>query len=102
MSLQPQLRMTFEKYLEWERHQENKHEYFNGDIFAMTGASRNHNLITANTLAGLHAQLRGKPCEIYPSDMRVKVSLTGLYTYPDIVVVCGEPQFNDLCWSASL
>jgi len=95
MSIQAQLHMTSPEYLEWERCQESKHEYFNGDVFAMTGASRKHNLITANLLAGLHTQLRNKPCEIYSSDMRVKVSPTGLYTYPDIVVVCGEPQFED-------
>ncbi len=91
----PAQHLTSLEYLEWERCQESKHEYLNGDIFAMIGASRKHNLITANLLAGLHTQLRHKPCEIYSSDMRVKVSSTGLYTYPDIVVVCGEPQFDD-------
>ena len=95
MSIPAQQHLTSLEYLEWERCQESKHEYLNGDIFAMTGASRKHNLITANLLAGLHTQLRHKPCEIYSSDMRVKVSPTGLYTYPDIVVVCGEPQFED-------
>ncbi|NJO18382.1 MAG: Uma2 family endonuclease [Thioploca sp.] len=95
MSTPAQRHLTSLEYLEWERCQESKHEYFNGDIFAMTGASRKHNLITANLLAGLYTRLRHKPCEIYSSDMRVKVSLTGLYTYPDIVVVCGEPQFED-------
>lgn len=95
MSIPAQRYMTSPEYLEWERCQENKHEYLNGDIVAMTGASRKHNLITANLLAGLHLQLRNKPCEIYSSDMRVKISSTGLYTYPDIVVAGGEPQFED-------
>jgi Uma2 family endonuclease len=61
----------------------------------MAGASLAHNLIAGNTLASLHSQLRGKPCTIYPSDMRLKVSRTGLYTYPDISIVCGEPQLED-------
>ena len=61
----------------------------------MSGASRRHNLITVNITAGLHAQLRQRPCEVYTSDMRLKVSPTGLYTYPDVVVVCETPQFED-------
>jgi Uma2 family endonuclease len=95
MSLQPQQRYTPEEYLALERAAEDKSEYFNGEIFAMTGASRRHNLVAGNVFATLHAQLRKRPCEIYPSDMRVKVSPTGLYTYPDVVVVCGEPSFDD-------
>lgn len=61
----------------------------------MTGAKEPHNLIAGNTFAALHAQLRQRPCRVYPSDMRVKVSATGLLTYPDITVVGGQPQFND-------
>jgi Uma2 family endonuclease len=87
--------MTPEAYLEFERASEMKHEYFGGEVFAMTGASRNHNRIVANMLASLHGQLRKRPCEVYPSDMRVKTRSTILYTYPDISIVCGEPQFED-------
>jgi len=61
----------------------------------MSGASRKHNLLTVNISASLNQQLRGKPCEVYSSEMRVKVRATGLYTYPDVVVVCGEPQLED-------
>jgi Uma2 family endonuclease len=61
----------------------------------MSGASRQHNLISLNIGAELRAQLRDRPCEVYTSDMRVKVSLSGLYTYPDVVVVCEEPAFED-------
>jgi Uma2 family endonuclease len=86
---------TPDEYLELERKAEYKSEYFDGEIFAMTGASRKHNLVAGNVLAALHLQLRKRPCEIYPSDMRVKVSPTGLYTYPDVVIVCGEPMFDD-------
>ncbi|MGB7925318.1 MAG: Uma2 family endonuclease [Pyrinomonadaceae bacterium] len=95
MSSQVKIFYTPEEYLALERKAEDKSEYFNGEIFAMTGASRRHNLVAVNVLASLHAQLRKRPCEIYPSDMRVKVSPTGLYTYPDVVIVCGEPLFDD-------
>jgi Uma2 family endonuclease len=61
----------------------------------MSGASRKHNLITGNIGSEFNQQLRGKPYEAYMSDMRVKVTATGLYTYPDVVVVCGEPKFED-------
>ena len=61
----------------------------------MTGASRKHNLIAVNTASSLSQQLRGRSCEVYVSDMRVKVAASGLYTYPDVVVVCGEPKFED-------
>jgi Uma2 family endonuclease len=61
----------------------------------MTGASRNHNLITTHISSEFNQQLKGKPWEAYSSEMRVKVTATGLYTYPDVVVVCGEPKFED-------
>ena len=94
MSLQPRAQYTFEEYLELERSTREKHEYFRGEVFAMGGASEAHNLIVGNVLSGLHQQLRGKPCRVYPSDMRVKISPSGLYTYPDVVVVCGPPQIE--------
>ncbi len=95
MSSQTQSRLTPEEYLALERQAEAKREYLNGELFAMSGASRRHHLITVNIAAGLHAQLRQRPCEVYTSDMRLKVSPTGLYTYPDVVVVCETPQFED-------
>src|SRR5437660_351474 len=95
MSSQVKVYYTPDEYLALERKAEYKSEYFGGEIFAMTGASRKHNLVAGNVLASLHLQLRKRPCEIYPSDMRVKVSPTGLYTYPDVIVVCGEPIFDD-------
>ncbi|HYX30983.1 MAG TPA: Uma2 family endonuclease [Pyrinomonadaceae bacterium] len=87
--------ITPEEYLRLERQAEYKSEYLNGEIFAMSGASREHNLITANIGAEFNRQLRGKPCESYISDMRVKVRSNGLYTYPDVIVVCADPQFED-------
>ncbi len=95
MSAHPQKVWTVETYLAFERTSEERHEYFAGEIFAMAGASRIHNLVVMNTSASLHAQLRQKSCTVYPSDMRLKISVTGLYTYPDISVVCGQPQLED-------
>lgn len=91
-------RKTFlnpEEYLALDRQAEVRSEYVDGDMVAMSGGSREHNLIVTNIVSELRMQLKGRPCEVYSSDMRVKVSATGLYTYPDIVVVCGEPKFED-------
>jgi Uma2 family endonuclease len=84
-----------DEYLKRERQAEYKSEYLNGEVFAMTGASRKHNLITTNVSSALHSQLKAKPCEVYAVDMRVKVRSNGLYTYPDVAVVCEEPLFED-------
>lgn len=91
----PKARMTPEEYLKFERASEEKHEYFAGEIFAMSGASKNHNRITGTTSAALLAQVLERPCDVFSGDMRVKIHSTGLYTYPDISVVCGEPEFED-------
>jgi len=95
MSQQLKPYISPQEYLRLERQAEYKSEYLNGEIFAMSGASRKHNLLTLNIGGSLNQQLRGRACEAYTSDMRVKVSVTGLYTYPDVVVVCGEPHFED-------
>lgn len=87
--------LTEEEYLAFERESEIRHEYMSGHTYARAGASREHNLITGNVAAELRSQLRGKPCETYSNDMRVRVSRTGLYTYPDVVVVCDTPIFLD-------
>lgn len=87
--------LTPEEYLALERQAETKSEYCAGSIFAMAGANRRHNLIAINVVASLHAQLRKRPCNVFPSDMRVKVSATGMYAYPDVSVVCGQPRFDD-------
>ncbi len=95
MSSQVQTRLTPEQYLALERQAKHRSEYINSSIFAMAGASRQHNLIAGNVFGELRAQLRGLPCETYINDMRVKVSVTGLYTYPDVVALCGQPNFED-------
>ena len=84
-----------EEYLRRERLAEYKSEYLNGEIFAMAGASEQHNLIAGNIFGELREQLKTGSCRAYTSDMRVKVLSNGLYTYPDVIVVCGEPQFED-------
>src|SRR5215471_2641510 len=95
MSTLPGTYLTPEQYLEIERKAEFKSEYYQGEMFAMAGARRNHIRLVTNTVASMHPQLRGGECEVYSNDMRVCVSSAGLYTYPDIVVACGKPQFLD-------
>lgn len=90
-----QRRYTPEEYLTLERASSTRSEYVNGRINAMTGASENHNQIAGNIYTQLRLLLRGKPCRAYMSEMRVKVSPTGLYTYPDVVAVCGERHRED-------
>jgi Uma2 family endonuclease len=84
-----------EEYLALERKAEFKSEYIDGVMVAMPGASRRHNLIVVNLAREFSQQLRARPCEAYTSDMRVRVPSPRIYPYPDVVVVCGEPQFED-------
>jgi Uma2 family endonuclease len=86
---------TPDAYLALEREAEEKHEYLDGEIFAMAGASEAHILIVANLVMELGRQLKGRPCKVYPNDMRVNVRPRGLYTYPDVVVVCGKTELED-------
>jgi Uma2 family endonuclease len=95
VSTNPKVRITPEEYLALERKAEIKSEYIDGEMFAMSGAQREHNTIMVNLATELGVQLMDRPCEVYVADMRTKVSKTGLYTYPDAVVVCGEPEFED-------
>jgi Uma2 family endonuclease len=82
-------------YLEFERRSEVKHEFRDGEIVEMPGGTREHNLVEANLLWILTTALRGKDFEVYPSNMRVKAPEANLYTYPDVVVVGGEPLLED-------
>jgi Uma2 family endonuclease len=95
MALQPQTWLSPEEYLAVERQAACKSEYVAGEMFAMAGASRRHNLIVANVIRVLGNQLLASPCNVYPSDMRLKIPRTGRYTYPDITVACAEEQFED-------
>lgn len=87
--------LTPEEYLELERKAEYKSEFYNGEIFAMSGAGLKHNTIAARLYGLIDQHLRGKKCRWYPSDMRVLVAPSGLYTYPDLTVVCGPRQLAD-------
>jgi Uma2 family endonuclease len=87
---------TEEEYLERERKAHSKSEYYKGEIFALSGVKRNHNLLVTNLCREISSALRGKPCEVYPSDMRVRNKKDQFYTYPDVTIVCGKPEFlND-------
>jgi len=93
--------LTPEQYLEIERKAEFRSEYYDGEMFAMDEARPHnvikgaHSLIKTNLTRGLSEQLRPRPCQVYSTDMRVLAAPTGLFMYPDIVVVCGEPRFLD-------
>jgi len=95
MATQTKHRLTPEEYLVRERLAPTKSEYYRGEVFAMAGASERHNLIVTNLVASLVTSLRGRNYRVYSSDMRVLVCDTGLYTYPDVVVVCGKPILAD-------
>ena len=82
-------------YLEQERAAVNKHEYFKGEIVAMTGASLIHNRLVSNLFRKVGNLLEGTKCEIFPSDLRVSVSSAQSYTYPDATIVCNEPDMLD-------
>ena len=95
MSTVPKSVMSEAEYLAFERQSRDKHEFYLGETFAMAGSSRRHNLITLNIGGELRDRLKDRRCEAYVGDMRVRVKPTGLYTYPDVVVVCGDPEFLD-------
>ncbi len=95
MSQTAQRKLTPEQYLAMERRAEQRSEYFNGETFLLAGASRAHNRISTNIVAALDGLLADRDCDVYAGDMRVLVSRTGLFTYPDIVVACGKQEFSD-------
>lgn len=86
---------TPEEYLELERKAEFRSEYINGEIYATSGASFVHNRIAMNFAARAYQQLEGKPCVVVGSDQRVGITPTGMYTYPDVTIVCGTVQLQD-------
>jgi Uma2 family endonuclease len=88
-------RLTETEYLEIERAAHFKSEFFDGEMFAMAGGTPLHSLIAVNFAAELRNQLKGRPCAVYNSDLRIKVEATGLFTYPDVSVVCGPLDFAE-------
>ena len=95
MSKQPKVRMTAAEYLSTERDSSEKHEFAFGEIYAMSGASARHVEIVGNIARDFGNQLRERPCRVYSTDLRLAVDASHRYTYPDVVVVCGQPKFLD-------
>ncbi|MCA6503580.1 MAG: Uma2 family endonuclease [Pseudanabaena sp.] len=91
----PQNYVSADEYLRWEEQQEEKHEYIDGQVYAMAGASENHVDITTNLTVILSNHLRGKDCKLFPSDMRLNIASKKIYYYPDLLVTCDErDRFN--------
>lgn len=95
MSAVPKPYYTEAEYLEIEQNAHYKSEYYRGEIFAIAGASEEHNTIGVNISDALAPQLKGRPCRRYLFDMRLKILQTGLYTYPDLMVISGERKFTE-------
>lgn len=95
MSAVPKTKLTPAEYLAIERKAEFKSEYYRGEMFAMAGARFPHNTVKDNLIGELHGQLKGSPCRTLSSDQRVNIPATTLYTYPDIVIICEPPVFED-------
>ncbi len=90
--LVPRHRYTFEEYLELEAIASVRHEFYDGEIYAMAGGTPEHAAMTAAITSALGAQIQGSACRVYSSDLRVRVLATGLATYPDVTIVCGPSQ----------
>lgn len=97
MSAAPKPRLlTAAEYLAVEKAAPHKSEFYHGEMFAMAGAARAHNEAKENLIGELFVRLRGGPCRTYSSDQRIGIDRTGLYTYPDLMIVCGEPRTDPL------
>src|SRR6266446_828160 len=95
MEIAAKERLTAEEYLALERTAEFRSEFLDGEMFAMAGGTRRHSRIKVNLVAGLDRRLRSTPCQVFDSDMRIKVEATGLYAYPDAHVACDGLRFED-------
>lgn len=95
MSTVPKRRLTPDEYLAIERDAPLRSEFFDGEMFAMAGATEQHTLAKDNFAGEARNALKGGPCRVVTSDMRVKISAKGLYVYPDVVIYCGDAQFED-------
>jgi Uma2 family endonuclease len=95
MSIAPDRYISLDDYFLLEETGEIKHEYYQGAAYAMTSGSIAHNIIVANTISQIHAQLHAKSCTVFAINLRLKVEATGLYTYPDLTVICGPVRSAD-------
>jgi Uma2 family endonuclease len=95
MAPQPKHVITIEEYFEQERTALDRHEYLNGEIFAMAGGTTAHSILCTNLLIEIGLQLRKTDCTVYNGDMRIRTAPNGLYSYADAVVSCGQAQVED-------
>ena len=96
MALQPKPHLSFDEWLEGERASlEGRSEYVAGEVFAMTGASVEHNAIVGNILGQLWTQMKGRPCHVYANDLKVRIRTADAGKYPDLIALCGEHEFQD-------
>lgn len=96
MSAQPKLRYTLEDYFELERTSEARYEYWDGEVFDMSGVSHQHALVEVNLTFSLTSLLREKPCRVFPANMRIKVPIMPPYRYGDVSVACGKPEYQEI------
>ena len=100
---QPAPRYTIDEYLAKERTSHERHIYLDGEMIAMAGEKLPHGYISTNVIGLLHPQLRGTPCGVLTKDTKVRSgrtpmsgkSMSGFFSYPDVLVVCGDPEFHD-------
>jgi len=95
MSSAPNRKMTVVEYLKAERASASRNIFFDGEMFAMTGVTREHSLIAGNTFTAINVQLQNRSCEAHINDLRVKNARTGSYFYPDVLATCESPKFED-------
>jgi len=96
MSVQIKPRYTLEEYFELEKKSEERYEFYNGEVFCMSGVSPNHAQIETNLITSLNSKLRDRGCRVFPANMRIKVPAAPPYRYPDIVVVCDKPIYEKI------
>ena len=95
MTVDPKPQLSVQEYLRLEREAETKNEYLDGQMVAMTGGSLRHSLIIGNLVRELGNQLQNRPCQVFPSELRVGIPSANVYTYPDVSVACGDPLLED-------
>jgi Uma2 family endonuclease len=102
MSTEKKTRYTIEEYIELDKNSEEKFEYFDGEVFNMTGVHPNHALLESRLITALNNQTLGRGCYVYPADLRVKVPSLPPYRYPDLSALCGKPEFEEITGLLSL
>jgi Uma2 family endonuclease len=95
MAVEPTRYLNVQDYLRLERQAETRSEYLDGEMVAMTGGGLRHGVIIGNLVGAIGRQLKERPCRVVPNDLRVRIPSANIYTYPDVVVVCGEPRLED-------